>query len=198
VYWGFGFLSFSTKQGLASIEHVLREKLLQMGILQVSSWAAVKKSFNRGDYFDDIQSETVIGSHGAMADSTAAMAAVTFAAPGTQQGIIEKFLEKVLKGTLRIPETDTFPIDQNFYEAGIDSLMAIEFRNRIQTVLPDKHLSLDSIVHHVTIRSLTTHLLSLLKLDVAETVDIEKVVASDSILPLDIQAAPPACQPPAI
>jgi len=59
-----------------------------------------------------------------------------------RQTKIQNYIQVVLKETLSLPTTDQVDIDQNFADFGVDSLMALEMKNRFQALLPDKTLSI--------------------------------------------------------
>lgn len=190
-----GFRSMSPKQGIAAIEKVFRERATQSVILDITDWSALKQVIRLGHYLDEMKSESTAVENRFEAYKEI-IEEIQRSEPGDRQAKIEDFLEKVLKETLRIPENEQLDRDQNFSELGVDSLMAMELRNKLQGMLGDKQLTVTALQENRTIRSLSAHMALLMTSGESGSIPIEQLVAQDSVLPPEISATSiPPCNP---
>ncbi len=102
---------------------------------------------------------------------------------------IQLYIGFILKQTLNLPESEVLDIDQNFAEFGVDSLMAMEMKNRFQAVVGDRSLTISSLQENRTIRSLSAYLAHVMENEEVVLRPLEELIAEDVILPPDIQPA---------
>ena len=170
------------------MEQILRQRILQTVVLDVSDWNLVKQFIFLGNYLNEIKSNQ--DSSKSNSDQYAKLAEeINKAPPAERQGKIQSYLEAILKQTLRLPDNERIDPEQNFTELGVDSLMAMEMRNRLQGVLGDKTLSVSALQENRTLRSLSTHMANLLNSDNEDSIPLPELVRQDSILPADIVAS---------
>ena len=99
------------------------------------------------------------GATAAAEEVLASLAAeVRACAPEERQAKIQAFLEHVVKQTLRLDTVERVDPDQGFVELGVDSLMAMEVRNRLQPILAGtgRSLTIDALQENRTLRKLST------------------------------------------
>jgi len=58
---------------------------------------------------------------------------------------------------------DVVDLDQNFADLGVDSLMAMEIRNRCQSIIGEMSLTMNAMQENRTIRSLSVHITGLME-----------------------------------
>ncbi len=83
---------------------------------------------------------------------------------------IALFVEELVRATIGLSKDRPLDTKQNFYELGLDSLMAIELRNDLQIAIDPSHvLSPTLVIDYPTIDALTQYLATLLLGDRIET-----------------------------
>lgn len=181
--------SFTPARGIAALEKIMREGSSQSVVLDVIDWNIVKQFVNGlGNYLDEMRSDKSSADN--FSEEYAKMIEeIKGSLPEERQEKIQNFLESILKQTLRIPENEKIDPDQNFSELGVDSLMAMEMRNRLQGMLGDKTLTVSALQENRTLRSLSTHMAHLMNSDSTTTAPLADLVRMDSVLAPDIQAA---------
>lgn len=79
--------------------------------------------------------------------------------PGEQDDLLVEFVREHLRAVLRLPETAVIHRRQRLVDMGVDSLMVLEFRNRVESDLGWKDvLSATLVFDHPTIESLAAFL----------------------------------------
>ena len=140
-----------------------------------------------GNYLSEINSHEENSS--GMAEEFASLAEdIKKASPDERGKKVELYLEAILKHTLKLPPSERIDPDQNFAEMGIDSLMAMEMRNRLQGALGDKILSVSALQESRTLRSLAAHMAKLVNSEVSPSeTPINDLVLQDCQLPAELE-----------
>jgi acyl carrier protein len=155
-----GVASFSTAQGLDSFGRVLRARPPQAIVMPVN-WARFRRSHSAtsdprlfasvleaGDEAAPAAREPVIDLRRHLAETDSALRRETF----------ERILVGELAQVLRLPVSRIDP-ERPMGQLGLESLMALEFRNRLEARLGLK-ISATVVWNHPTVRALTSHLAS--------------------------------------
>jgi acyl transferase domain-containing protein/long-subunit acyl-CoA synthetase (AMP-forming)/surfactin synthase thioesterase subunit/NAD(P)-dependent dehydrogenase (short-subunit alcohol dehydrogenase family) len=107
---------------------------------------------------------------------------------------IHLFVEEMVRHTIGLSQNEPLDAHLNFYQLGLDSLMAIELRNSLQeSIDPATQLSYTLVVDHPSIDALTNHLNTLL---IEKTSHETKVMSPflhvEGVSPFDLYCFPPA------
>lgn len=105
------------------------------------------------------------------------------AAPDDYEQIIKLHLETLLRKTLQLDQAIVLDENMGFFELGMDSLMAVEFQNHLETSL-DKRLPVTDIFNNATIHSLYQEVIKLLNIVVPE-----KNMSAPSQVEIEVDAA---------
>ncbi|QRN93953.1 SDR family NAD(P)-dependent oxidoreductase [Archangium violaceum] len=158
-----GMASFSPKQGEALLERLLKEGAVQPAAvaLDVRQWL---------EFFPSAASLRVWEELAAQAEGASSrgrselLLQLRRSEPGARTGLLENYLRERLAQVLRIDPARVGRHDP-FRSLGLDSLMSLELRNRIESVLELK-LSATLLWAHSTLAALATFLLGQLGLTV--------------------------------
>jgi len=193
-----GIRAFTPAQGIAALEKIMMTQALQLGVIDVGDWRLVKLMVcGTGKYLDEMKAEERDVKQ--LAEQFEHLVKEIQDAPGDEkENKIRNFMEHILKDTLKLPASEVIDMDQNFSELGVDSLMAMEMKNRLQGILGDKTLTVSALQENRTIRSLSRHLAILMNSDDLKeaTLSEEELIQTDTVLPADIQAVEGVCPKP--
>ena len=182
-----GLRSFTPAQGIAALETIMTSTETQVGVSEVTDWKIVKELFRQGNYFEEMKSDVTDDKFEKYDHLIEDIKKATTLEE--RQEKIEIYISTVLKQTLNIPQSEKLDLDQNISELGVDSLMAMELKNRLQTIVGDKHISISSFQDNRTIRSLSAHLAHIIEDEHVVVRPVAELVKEDVVLPEDIKAA---------
>ncbi len=190
-----GIRAFTPAQGIASLEKIMRGVWTQVGVIDVQDWGLLKQIVGLGHYLDEMKTEKQEESK-LSAEFEKLVEEIQAAGPAEKQEKIQKYMETIVRQTLKLPDNEPLDIDQNFSELGVDSLMAMEMKNRLQGMLGHKTLTVSALQENRTVRSLSTHLAAIMNSDLVEALPLAEQLKEDALLPADITSAPiPPCKP---
>ncbi|MDF1844895.1 MAG: type I polyketide synthase [Rubripirellula sp.] len=126
-----GVLSFSVEQAFLSLEHVLLNHLLQTSVLRMdwSLWRGLGISGDVSPRFAHLIHQIAKNDQ-----SMVSAEQIRFAKDGDRGELVEQFL-RVKVGSLLGIQKDQLDRNRSFVELGLDSLMAVELRNWIESQL---------------------------------------------------------------
>ncbi len=156
-----GMASFSPKQGEALLERLLKEGAVQPAAvaLDVRQWLEFFPSAASLRVWEELAAQA----EGASSRSRSELLLqLRRSEPGSRTGLLESYLRERLAQVLRIEPARVGRHDP-FRSLGLDSLMSLELRNRIESVLELK-LSATLLWAHSTLAALATFLLGQLGL----------------------------------
>ena len=177
-----GLASLTPTRGLAALGHLLAESpTTQRAIMpfDASRWAEANPAVRLAPLFDELREARV---HADQAPTEAAgqgfLSRLRAATPGSpRRELLEGFVRDQLARVLGL-DASRIGAAQPFQALGLDSLLALEFRNRLEAALGIS-LSATLAWNYPTLASLAPHLASCLALPLtAETV--EKVESEDT------------------
>ena len=181
-YRGIG--SLSPAQGVDVLGRLLAGKHAQIGVLDLNlrQWLQFYPSAARMPVFSELLREGNQAKPGAKGASRF-RETLAKAAPGERAAIIEKHIGEELGRVLRLPAAK---IDRrtSFNQLGVDSLMSLELRNRLEASMGLK-LSATMLFTYPNLASLAEHLLESMKL--AAGPDSPPARKEDSEIPPDLQ-----------
>jgi len=164
----YGLCPVRPDEGISALEYIMTNHLNQIIVQNISDLSQLKITAPLGGHvYDEIQhaqpnltssvtsSEKYVELLDEISRSSTEAEMVT---------LIEAFIGSVLKETLNMGMNEKIDEDQNWAELGVDSLMAIEIRNRLQAQLmgEDRVLTVMGMQENRTLRTLSAHVAHLL------------------------------------
>jgi len=131
-----GLTPFSPAAGIAALEYILTNHLNQALVQTISNLDQFKLTLPLGGHFyDDVKRvESRTTSSAALADKYRDLADQIFrtSTEAERVSFVQSYVSSVLRETLSMGVDEEIDEDQDWTELGVDSLMAIEIRNRLQ------------------------------------------------------------------
>ncbi|MGZ9224709.1 MAG: SDR family NAD(P)-dependent oxidoreductase, partial [Anaerolineales bacterium] len=170
-----GLLSISPQQGLEAMDHLLTVKRPQITVMafQADQWLAAQPGAYGSSFFGDLRNstETALPESGSRNDLRNTLLGME---PGRQRRLLfEKHVLEQVAYVLRMPPA-RLPADKPLRTLGLDSLMSLELRNRLEDVLGIS-IPAAAIWNYPTVMTLIAFLAT--KMDIpleTETVDKDK------------------------
>jgi len=156
-----GMASFTTHQGEALLERLLAEGAVNVGAmsLDLRQWLQFFPNAASQRVWEELAAER--GGEGGK-DRSALLLELRRASPGARAELLETYLRERLSHVLRVDASRVGRHDA-FRGLGLDSLMSLELRNRIEAAL-DLKLSVTLLWAHSTLKALAVYLLEQLGL----------------------------------
>jgi NADPH:quinone reductase-like Zn-dependent oxidoreductase/malonyl CoA-acyl carrier protein transacylase/short-subunit dehydrogenase len=126
-----GMGSVSDAEGIALLERLMRSDAVQSVVLPQAdfrTWAEWYPAAASG------MLEALIGASAA-ASTSSLRAEIASAPEGERHALIEAYLVEAMRRVLRVPANKELATDQPLNRFGVDSLMAVELKNRIEAEL---------------------------------------------------------------
>jgi acyl transferase domain-containing protein/acyl-CoA synthetase (AMP-forming)/AMP-acid ligase II/thioesterase domain-containing protein/acyl carrier protein len=152
-----GVVSLTPRQGIEAFDRLLRQPSAQVAVMPVN-WALLRQSYPIVASFPSLSrvlEET--SSRGAMQEESKLRAQLLAAEPDARLPLLEKFLRELVSSMLRF-DTTSLDIHQPLNNLGIDSLMALEIKNRVEVEFAVT-IPLGKLIQNPTISQLMTSLL---------------------------------------
>lgn len=155
-----GAKTFSSGMGVRALEHVMGQPAAQIGVLSID-WSAFNKEVLIDtqlplffDQFVDLKTTTgeITG------DKAIILNRLIDALPQDRMPLLTASIQDSLAKILKLPYSQIPEPKQGFFTMGIDSLMAVELKNRLEIGL-QRRLSVTLIFNHSNIEALAEHLL---------------------------------------
>jgi myxalamid-type polyketide synthase MxaD len=174
-----GFATFTAQQGLEAMHLILARDVAQVAVVP-ADWARFRASrvaANELRILDELlkQLDTPVGTP-EVSGSTSFRATLLATEPALRREALERHLQEHLAQVLRLPLSRLDPV-KPLGSLGLESLMALEFRNRLEKALGVK-LSATLVWNHPTIRTLATYLSGRLEIPLDVSVSESTVEAA--------------------
>ena len=170
---------FSPEQGFMALDRLLREDGATSVVLAVD-WPVFGETLgNRHPLFADLVSADQDPADESTESSDDVLAALRSAPPAAREELLVSFLQREIQAVLRLPTAPAPAV--GFFDLGMDSLVAVELRNRLNRVFAGEYTAPNTIVFdYPDIASLAGHLaIALAEEDVA-SVDEPQPAAPES------------------
>jgi acyl carrier protein len=154
-----GIESISPREGARALSRILLGSPAHTAVLKVDwdEWSRAEPSFAETPFLEKLAGEKAPGSRAA-AESSGTRAEILAADPGRRPALAEEFLRRSVADVLRLPSA-RIDLERPLLDMGIDSLMAVELKNRTERELGVK-IPLLSLIKGPSVSDLARSLLS--------------------------------------
>ncbi len=130
---GKGIRFFSPEEGMQAFESSLERRMGQIAFAPIQ-WRQLAQALT-GLTDNKYLAELMTSQHSQGLVRSAILEKIETTAMSERQGLMESYLRGVVAKTLGITNAETIPLDKGFFDLGMDSLMAVELKNRIEREL---------------------------------------------------------------
>ncbi|GFE68914.1 aminotransferase class I/II-fold pyridoxal phosphate-dependent enzyme [Chroococcus sp. FPU101] len=172
-----GITSISPDFGLQVLETLLNQNITQLGVFLVDWSKFLTQLPSQKDYsfFEALKPVVNNLPEKSVKKLTEFLQLFEVTPQNEQKQLLSEHIRYQLARVLGFSSAEQIDPSQNFSDLGMDSLMAVEFKNNLQVSL-NLTLSNNVAVDYPTVESLTTYILSELRLD--ETINIEPIAVT--------------------
>ena len=177
---------FTPEQGIKALEKLVREDATTSVVMSMD-WSVFEEAVqDRPPFLEDMLSSTIDDEAGDSASSEDVLTRLRNVPTSEREQVLESFLTHEVQAVLRLSAAPSPRV--GFFDLGMDSLMAVELRNRMNRAFTGEYVTSNTVVFdYPDIASLASHLAE----ELGQLGD-----ASD--VPLSLEPAPPAERPPAV
>ncbi len=145
------------QKGLMAFDRLVREDLTTATVTSVDWPVFAEAHESQPPFLEEMLAAVGADSADASASSVDLLAAFAAATVSEREALLVEFLQEELKAVLRMPAAPSPTV--GFVDLGMDSLMAVEFRNRLNRALADAYAAPNTVVFdYPDISSLARHL----------------------------------------
>ncbi|MCY3621811.1 MAG: SDR family NAD(P)-dependent oxidoreductase [Gammaproteobacteria bacterium] len=145
------------EKGLMAFDRLVRQDLTTATVTSVDWPVFAESQDHHPPFLEDMLAETQTDTDESSAGTVDLLADLGSAPMAEREGRLVAFLQQELKAVLRMP-TEPSPA-VGFVDLGMDSLMAVEFRNRLNRALAGAYVAPNTVVFdYPDIQSLARHL----------------------------------------
>lgn len=208
---------FAPNQGLLALEAILRTQKTQIAVLDVDFQYVRKLTSNVGTYLEELQ--ITKGNQGVAFTVKIGNFWDDFNSCNIEEkrvGVIKSYVGTILRQILKFDDDEAIDENQNFSEMGMDSLMMLEMKNFLQTMLGKNiTMNVSEMSELTSVNKLASHVMQLIKnsdeeesktspLTKQATMDkgityfspeLKKIIEEDMVLPDTIEGNGKACSP---
>ena len=148
---------FTPQQGLKALERLVRQDVTTSVVMSMD-WSVFEKAVDaRPPFLEEMLVTDDAGEADAPASSADVMARLR-QTPASERGpLLESYLQGEVQAVLRLPSAPEPAV--GFFDLGMDSLMAVELRNRLNRAFSDEYTASNTVVFdYPDIISLARHL----------------------------------------
>jgi short-subunit dehydrogenase/acyl carrier protein len=153
-----GFKGISPARGFETLERLLLQDETQAIVLPIN-WTPYLRHHYRGaipPFFETITGGNV-SNRGLTAGKSAIHLKLEGALPSQRRPLLLDYVQHQVGATLRMKSSKRVPADQGLFDLGLDSLMALELKNRFETDL-GKALKPTLVFDHPTVTAIADYL----------------------------------------
>ncbi len=148
---------FTPQQGLRALDQLVRQDATT-SVVMAMDWAMFEEAADdRPLFLEDLLSTAVEDDAGTEAPSGDLLSQLRGTPAGSREELLVSFLQQEVRAVLRLPATPAPTV--GFFDLGMDSLMAVELRNRLNRALADVYtVSNTAVFDYPDIATLARHL----------------------------------------
>ncbi len=150
-----GMSALSSKNGINALAELLKHSVAQAGVFSLD-WGKIfnrfpelKRNLVYSAFFDRAEKE----------DTANFMEVWVSASNDVRETMLIEEISSLFKTVLEMPEKMQLDIDSNVFEYGLNSLMAVDLKNRLQALV-EKKLSANIVLKYSTVQALVNHLMN--------------------------------------
>ncbi|CAL8113277.1 unnamed protein product [Orchesella dallaii] len=195
---------FYVIQGFSALEMIMRSQKAQVSVLDVDFTVVRKLTGNIGGYLEELKISKDSGGFdvkmgnfwedfNAVEDETQKMA------------VIKQYICNILRQILKLDDDETIDENMKFQEMGVDSLMMLELKNSLQSMLGKNiTMNISEMQELTTVNKISAHLMDLISRANGTkeensynffTPAQKTLIGEDLILPEHVQAHGVPCKP---
>ena len=148
---------FSPQQGIKALEKLVRQDSTTSVVMSMD-WSVFEEAVDdRPPFLEDLLSSTVDDPADVPASSEDLLSRLRSQPVPGHEEVLVSFLQQEVQAVLRLPKAPSATV--GFFDLGMDSLMAVELRNRLNRTFADEYVASNTIVFdYPDIASLAGHL----------------------------------------
>ena len=124
---------FTPRQGIRAFDRLVRQDVTT-SVVMAMDWSVFEEAVEeRPPLLKELLSETSEADEGSPGASQDILTQVTEAPPAERENVLASFLQGEVQAVLRLPSAPAPTV--GFFDLGMDSLMAVELRNRLNRAL---------------------------------------------------------------
>ncbi|MYJ54497.1 MAG: SDR family NAD(P)-dependent oxidoreductase [Nitrospira sp. SB0672_bin_25] len=152
---------FTPQQGLKALENLVRQDATTSVVMSMDWSVFAEAVADRPPLLEDLLSAVAEGKTDAVAASGDLLSRLRQTPAGTHEELLVSFLQREVQAVLRLPSTPAPTV--GFFDLGMDSLMAVELRNRLNRAFSDEYTAPNTVVFdYPDIAALARHLVEAL------------------------------------
>ena len=148
---------FTPQQGLRALDQLVRQDATN-SVVMAMDWSTFEEAVeDRPLFLEDLLTTTTDGEAGTEASSEGLLSRLRGTPAGARGEMLVSFLQQEVRAVLRLPAAPAPTV--GFFDLGMDSLMAVELRNRLNRALADVYtVSNTAVFDYPDIATLAGHL----------------------------------------
>ena len=152
---------FTPQQGLKALENLVRQDATTSVVMSMD-WSVFEEAVaDRPPLLEDLLSATTDGKSDAAASSGDLLSRLRKTPAAAHEELLVSFLQQQVQAVLRLPSTPAPTV--GFFDLGMDSLMAVELRNRLNRAFSEEYTAPNTVVFdYPDIATLARHLVEAL------------------------------------
>ena len=152
---------FTPQQGLKALENLVRQDATTSVVMSMDWSVFAEAVADRPPLLEDLLSATAEGKTDAAAASGDLLSRLRQTPAAAREELLVSFLQQQVQAVLRLPSTPAPTV--GFFDLGMDSLMAVELRNRLNRAFSDEYTAPNTVVFdYPDIAALARHLVEAL------------------------------------
>ncbi|NEQ84828.1 MAG: SDR family NAD(P)-dependent oxidoreductase, partial [Moorea sp. SIO2I5] len=173
-----GVILIELERGMQALESLLSDSLSQVAVLPIN-WSKFVKQIPRGQKIQFL--DALISAEPSFTQKSAFREQLEAAAVTERQELLTNQIRSLIAKTLGLPDTQKIGMRQPLFDLGLDSLMAVELKNRLESSL-ETSLSSTLLFDYPTVEALLEYLASdVILLDFSYDLDETENVEQEEI-----------------